>query len=140
MTTPLSPYLTFNGSCAQAMTFYQKTLGGKLDMMKMKDAPPSPNVSAKDGDRIMHARLVFDGGTILASDVTSSMKYEPMQSISLSITFPTADAAKKTFDTLASGGKATMPLNASFFADAFGMVVDRFGTPWIITGGMKPGM
>ena len=85
-------------------------------------------------------RLVFDGGTIMASDVTSDMKYEPMRSISLAITYPSAADAKKAFDALANGGKATMPLNASFFADAFGMLVDRFGTPWILTGGMKPGM
>jgi PhnB protein len=76
----------------------------------------------------------------MASDVTSNMKYEPMRSMSLAITYPTAADAKKVFETLANGGQATMPLNASFFADAFGMLVDRFGTPWTITGGMKPGM
>ena len=140
MNTPLSPYLTFNGNCAEAMTFYQKTLGGKLDMMKMKDAPPSPHIPPGDGDRVMHARLLFDGGTIMASDTLSNMKYEPMKSISLAVTYPSAADAKKAFDTLASGGKVTMPLNDSFFADAFGTVTDRFGTPWIITGGMKPGM
>jgi len=140
MTTPLSPYLTFNGDCAEAMRFYQKTLGGKLDLMKMKDAPPTPHIPASDADRIMHARLAFDGGTIMAGDLPSNMKYEPMKSISLAITYPSAGEAKKVFDTLAKGGNVTMPFNSSFFADGFGMVTDRFGTPWILTGGMKPGM
>lgn len=140
MNIPMSPYLTFNGNCADAMKFYQQLLGGKLDVMRMKDAPPSPHVPKSDGERVMHARLVFDGGTLMASDTLSTMHYDPMKSISLAVTFPDAAEAKKKFDTLAKGGKVTMPIGASFFADAFGTVTDKFGTPWIITGGMKPGM
>ncbi len=137
MPTNMNPYLTFDGTCADAMTFYQKTLGGKLDVMKIKDSPPSPNVPAGDGDRVMHARLVFDGGTIMASDCLSNMKCDPMQGISLAVSYDSGAAAKKVFDALAAGGRVTMPLNETFFAEAFGSVVDRFGTPWMITGGMK---
>ena len=39
------------------------------------------------------------------------------------------------FDALAKGGKVTMPLQKTFWVEAFGMVVDRFGTPWMVNGG-----
>ena len=135
---PLTPYLTFNGNCAEAMQFYQKTLGGKLDQMKIKDSPVKDQVPPGNDDRMMHTRLVFDGGTIMASDTLTSMKYEGMHGVSLALTFSTAAEAKKVFDTLGKGGKVTMPLDKSFWADAFGMVVDRFGTSWMVSGAMKP--
>jgi PhnB protein len=43
--------------------------------------------------------------------------------------------AKRVFDALAKGGKVTMPLQKTFWVEAFGMVVDRFGTPWMVNGG-----
>ena len=41
------------------------------------------------------------------------------------------------FDALAEGGQVTMPLDKTFWAEAFGMVTDRFGTPWMVNGSMK---
>lgn len=137
---PLNPYLTFNGNCAEAMQFYQKTLGGKLDIIKMSAAPAAQQIPPGNENRTMHARLVFDGGTIMASDALTTQTYEGMSGISLSLIYSTAAEAKKVFESLAKGGKVTMPLDKTFWSEAFGMVTDRFGTPWMINGAMTPAM
>jgi len=61
-----------------------------------------------------------------------------MKGCSLALSYQTAEEAKTIFDALGEGGKVTMPFEPSFWADGFGMVDDRFGTHWIINGGMKP--
>jgi PhnB protein len=59
-----------------------------------------------------------------------------MNGFSVSIVYPTAAEAKRVFEALAKGGQVIMPLDKSFWAEAFGMLVDRFGTPWMINGAM----
>ena len=131
----LDSYLFFNGTCAEAMRFYERTLGGKLEMMMTHAQSPvaveSPPGSA---DRILHARLVIDGRALMASDSMAGQPYEGMKGFSLSLIYPTVAEAKKTFDALAEGGKVTMPFAKTFWAEAFGMLVDRFGTPWMVNG------
>ena len=135
--TQLDSYLFFNGTCADAMRFYERTLGGKLEMMMTHGESPvageSPPGSA---DRILHARLVIDGRILMASDSMVGQPYEGMKGFSLSLIYPTAAEARRMFDTLAQGGQVTMPMDKTFWAEAFGMLVDRFGTPWMVNGGM----
>jgi len=129
----LNAYLTFDGNCADAMRFYERTLGGKLDLMTMGDSPMAAQTPPGSADRIMHARLAFDGGTLMASDAMAGDHYGGMKGFSLSLNYPKGgDEAKRVFDALAEGGKVTMPLDKTFWAEAFGMLVDRFGTPWMV--------
>jgi PhnB protein len=66
----LDNYLFFNGDCAQAMRFYERTLGGKLEMMMTYGQSPQPEqCPAGSAERIMHARLALDGRALMASDV-----------------------------------------------------------------------
>jgi len=131
----LDSYLFFNGTCADAMRFYERTLGGKIEMMmthaQSPEAGKSPPGSA---DRILHARLVVDGHVLMASDSMVGHPYEGMKGFSLSLGYPTVAEAKKVFNALSDGGKVTMPLDKTFWAEAFGMLVDRFGTPWMVSG------
>jgi PhnB protein len=131
----LNPYLFFDGTCADAMRFYEKVLGGKLDLMTHASSPVADQTSPEMADRIMHARLVFDGGMLMASDWMAGQPYDGMKGFSLALAYPTVAEAKKVFDALAEGGKVTMPLDKTFWAEAFGMLVDRFGTPWMVNGG-----
>ncbi len=132
----INPYLFCNGNCAEAMRFYERTLGGKLEMMTHGESPVADQSPPGSADRILHARLVFDGGVLMASDAMVSEPYKGMNSFSLSLIYPTAAEARRVFDALAKDGKVTMPLNKSFWSEAFGMLVDRFGTPWMINGAM----
>ncbi|MCM2251593.1 MAG: VOC family protein [Ramlibacter sp.] len=132
----LDSYLFFNGNCAQAVRFYEAALGGKLEMMMTYAQSPQPeHCPAGSEDRIMHASLKIDGRSLMASDVPAGESYAGMNGFSLSLNYSSADEARRVFDKLAEGGKVTMPLAKTFWAEAFGMLTDRFGTPWMVGGG-----
>jgi PhnB protein len=74
----------------------------------------------------------------MASDAPNSQMAEPMKGMSVSVTFPDAQEARRAFQALAEGGQVRMPFDKTFWADGFGMLLDRFGTSWMIGGGMRP--
>ena len=128
----LDAYLFFDGNCAEAMRFYERTLGGKIDMMMTYgEAPTAAETPPGAAGRIMHASLMLDGRRLMASDAMLGQPYDAMKGFSLSLNFKTADEAKPIFEALAAGGRVTMPLQKTFWSEAFGMLVDRFGTPWM---------
>ena len=132
----LNPYLTFDGNCAEAMRFYARTLGGKLEMMTFDASPMRDEIPSGYGDRIIHARLDIDGQMLMASDTGPWAPFEGMKGFSVTLNYPTAAGTQPVFDALAQGGKVTMPLQKTFWAEAFGMLSDRFGTPWMINAGV----
>ena len=136
--TQLDSYLFFDGNCAEAMRFYQRTLGGKLDMMTHAESPIAAQTPPGSANRIMHARLAIDGRALMASDTMAGEPYEGMKNFSLALTYGTPAEAKRIFDSLAEGGKITMPMQKTFWAEAFGMLVDRYGTRWMVNGGLAP--
>jgi PhnB protein len=135
----LNAYISFNGNCAEAMQFYETALDGKLEaLMKNSQSPMAGQLPPGSADLVMHAKLVLDNGVLMAGDAMPGCSvYEGMKGFSLALTYLDASQARDVFSRLSEGGKVTMPLESSFWADAFGMLVDRFGTPWIINGGMK---
>lgn len=121
------------------MHFYEKTLHGKLEvMMTHGESPVAAQTPPGSADRIMHARLVCDGGNLMAMDDMPTSDYKGMNGFSVSLVYKSAAEAKQVFETLAKGGKVTMPMDKTFWAEAFGMLIDRFGTPWMISGAMAP--
>ena len=134
----LEPYLFFDGNCADAMRFYEKALDGKLEMMlKASEAPVKSEHDKDHPDGILHAAVSVQGSRILASDWMSPDPYPGMKGVSLAIAYPTIDEAKKKFEALAASGRVNMPLDKTFWVESFGMVTDKFGTNWMISGG-KP--
>jgi PhnB protein len=129
----IDPYLTFNGNCGEAFRFYEKVLGGKIEMMMTYDqAPPEAGtVSPGSEKRIMHVRLSVGGQIIMGSDAPPQ-HFTPMGGFSVSLAPDSRDKAEKTFKALSEGGKVMMPFQKTFWAEGFGMVVDRFGTPWMV--------
>jgi PhnB protein len=131
-------YLFFDGRCEEAIQFYQKTLGAKVEMMmRFKDSPeqqggegcagPQP----ADGNKIMHASFRIGDTLVMASDGNCQGK-PSFQGFSLSITVPKEAEAKKLFAALGDGGHVQVPLTKTFFSPAFGMVADRFGVSWMV--------
>ncbi len=132
----LDPYLTFDGNCAEAMRFYERVLGGKIGMMmKNAESPMAEQCAPSDRERIMHARVEIEGRLLMASDAMAGHPYTPMSGFSLTLVYATTDKARRVFDALAEGGTVRMPLQKTFWVESFGMVVDRFGTPWMVNGG-----
>lgn len=135
----LDPYLFFDGNCAQAMQFYAQTLGGRLQAMLTYAQSPQPGqCPAGSDDRIMHACIDLGGQLIMASDCPAGQPYDGMKNVALSLVYPGIDEAKAIFEILAADGKVIMPLGPTFWSETFGMLVDRFGTSWMIGGGAKP--
>jgi PhnB protein len=132
----LDTYLFFNGTCAEAMRFYERTLGGKLTLMTNAQSPIADKLPPGSGDRILHARLELDGRTLMASDWSGSQPYPGTKGFSLALAYPTVAEAKRVFETLAADGKVTMPLEKTFWAEIFGMLVDRYGIAWMVNGGL----
>lgn len=132
----IDAYLTFDGNCAEAMRFYERTLGAKLEMMMTNaESPMRDQVPPGSADRIMHASLAIGDRKLMASDSMVGQPYEGMKGFSLSLSYPGVAEARPVFDALAAGGKVTMPLQKTFWAEGFGMLVDRFGTPWMFNAG-----
>ena len=131
----LDPYLTFDGTCADAMRFYQQTLGGKLELLTLKETLPPDQVPEGAGHRIMHSRLTVPGGVIMASDSQVGMPYKGMHGFSISLLYKDVEEGRRIFEALADGGRVTMPFGETFWAQGFGMCADRFGTPWMVSGG-----
>lgn len=129
------PYLAFDGNCADAMRFYEKTLGGKLQIMTFGDSPMASQAPPGAEKRVMHARLEVEGRVLMASDTMPGMKYQGIHGVGISLSYADVAQAKRVFDALAEGGKVTMPLQKTFWVESFGMVTDRFGTPWMVNGG-----
>jgi PhnB protein len=126
------PYLFFNGNCREAFTRYHEIFGGELFMMKMSDAPSEEEVPADKADLIIHAAITIDGHFLMASDDPTGSVGSPG---GFSVSYSSTDAAdvKRVFDALADGGETTQPLTETFFSPAFGMCVDQFGTPWMVS-------
>jgi PhnB protein len=131
-------YLTFDGNCAEAMRFYERTLGGKMEMLMTHAESPMANQAPPGSEnRIMHSRLLLGDQALMASDAMAGPSYKGMSGFHLSLVYPTAAEARRVFDALGKGGHVTMPMAETPWAEAFGMLVDRFGTPWMINGAQR---
>lgn len=128
----VNAYIFFKENCAEAMRFYEKALGGKLRLLTGKDMPES-NVPPAQAHLIMHARLDLDnGGFLMASDWMSPDPYPGMHGFRVSLSYPSVAEASRIFDALAAGGSVQLPFQKTFWSPGFGMLTDRFGTPWMV--------
>lgn len=134
----LDAYLFFDGTCAEAMRFYERTLGGTMEMMMTHaESPVADQAPPGSAGRIMHACLSIEGRRLMASDTMAGQPFAGMNGFSLSLAYPTVAEARQKFDALAKNGEVTMPLSETFWVEAFGMLTDRFGTPWMVSGGKQ---
>ena len=110
-------YLSFNGTCAEAMRFYERALGGKLEvLMSGADSPMAAHIPKEGAHRILHARLALPGGGVLyAGDAPTNVPYEGIKGVSITLNCDTTAEAQKAFDALAAGGQVTMPMSPAFW-------------------------
>lgn len=129
----IEAYLMFKGDCEEAVRFYEKALGARTEMMmRFGQAPPGGGPTPPGWDKkIMHVRMSVGDQGIMASDAPPGHQ-APMQGFSMSLMFDDKATAEKAFNALAEGGKVMMPFQQTFWAERFGMVTDRFGTPWMV--------
>ena len=128
----VNPYLFYDGNCEEALKFYQKVLGARIEAMhRFGEGPPEMQSAPEHKDRIMHARVTIDGEVLMASDGMPGHFNKPQGfAVSLQVEDP-ADAERR-FNALADGGTVNMPFGKTFFSRGFGMCVDKFGQPWMV--------
>ena len=124
-------YLSFNGDCEAALTFYEQALGAKTTfLMRHKDAPEQQG-AADWAEKILHARFEVEGNVLMASDSPPNWYNKPA-GLCISINLNDSVKAKNIFAALTEGGEIQMPLQKTFWASAFGMARDKFGIPWMV--------
>ncbi len=127
-----NPYLFFNGNCETAFKFYEQVLGGKIEgMMTHEGSPAADHVPAEWRKKIMHARMILDNGVLMGSDAPPGHFQQP-QGFSINLAINDPAEAERVFKGLSTNGKVVMPLEKTFWAYRFGMLVDQFGIPWMI--------
>ncbi|HEY8491297.1 MAG TPA: VOC family protein [Dehalococcoidia bacterium] len=128
----VNPYLNFDGQCAEAFRYYEQVLGGKVEaMMTFKDLPASEQVPAGWEDRVMHAHLSVGNQVLMGAD-TPPGQYQRPQGLYVSLQIEDAAQGERVFNALADGGTVVMPFQETFWAQGYGILVDRFGIPWTV--------
>lgn len=129
----INPYLQFDGTCEEAFRFYARCLGGEIGfMMRYREAPiPPEHTHPAMADKVIHARLVVREAVLMGSDAPLGVHQKP-QGFTVSVSVDEPAEADRIFGALAEGGTVRMAIGETFWARRFGMLVDRFGTPWMI--------
>jgi PhnB protein len=128
----LNTHLSFNGQCEEAFKFYQKCLGGTIQtMMTWGESPMADQVASELRDKIIHATLIVGESTLSGGDAPPD-QYEEPRGFAVTIQVTDSADAERVFHALAEGGKVTMPIQQTFWTVRFGMLVDKFGIPWMV--------
>jgi PhnB protein len=136
--TQIIAYLTFDGNCREAMTFYQECLGGDLKLQTIGDSPPEAQMPGYPKQNIMHSTLINKGIFLMASDGMAPGSLIKGNSISLSINCSSEEEISNFYSKLSSGGKIIHPLKAEYWGGTFGMFTDKFGLNWLLNYQPEP--
>lgn len=131
----VQPILAFNGRCEQALEFYAKALGAEVStLMRWKDSPdPDMRSQAQDfAEKIMHAAFRVGETTLMATDGMQATNQPEFKGVVLALEVSSDAEAQRLFAALSDGGQVQMPLSHVFWTSLSGMVVDRFGLPWMV--------
>ena len=131
-TMQMTTYLSFTGDCEAAFKFYEEILGAQLGaLFRYAGSPMESQAPTGWSDKIMHGSLTLGGQALMGADIARD-QYEQPKGFSLSLQIQNTTEAERIFKALANDGKVVMPLEKTFWAERFGMVVDRFNIPWMI--------
>ena len=132
----LITYLTFAGSCEEAMNFYKEALGAEILLVnRMGDSPMEISENLKG--KIMHGRMQIGENELYMSDTFDPASLKQGNNVSLSIQVDDTTQLEKLFNSLSAGGTVTMPLADAFWGARFGMFVDKFGIHWMFNCELK---
>lgn len=129
--TQLSPYLTFDGNCREAMTFYHSCLGGQLTLLPVGESQMAEHMPPEMHGRLMHALLRNDNVVLMASDMLGPEDVVRGNDVSLCLVCTSKDEIEDRFAKLSAGGQIGHPLNEEFFG-TFGDLTDQFGVRWML--------
>jgi PhnB protein len=129
----INSYLTFNGNCRQAMTFYKNCLGGELYFQTIGESPMSEQMPPKMKDCILHATLTNGSLILMGSDMVSNAGLIKGNAVSLSLMCSSEKEIRDCYEKLSSDGQATHPLENTFWGALFSGLTDKFGNHWLLS-------
>lgn len=133
MTLRLNPHLAFDGRCKEAFKFYERSLGGKiLTMLSYGETPMADQAPPEWRSKILHATLTIDGNVALYGADALPGQYRAPAGFHVAIGTQDPERTKRIFQELSEGGTVQMPLQKTFWAVLFGVVLDRYGVSWEI--------
>lgn len=128
----LNPHLNFDGNCAEAYRFYEQHLGARtLFSITYGASPMAGEFPAEYADKIMHATIEIGDVSVMGADSPPGY-YQKPDGFCISLSFDDVAEAERVFNALAENGKVNMPLQQTFWARKFGMLIDQFGIPWMV--------
>lgn len=128
----LSPYLSFDGRCAEAFKFYEQVLGATTVVTMLYGGSPMAGETPSElHGKVMHGRIKIGGQVVMASDAFPG-RYQTPAGFNVTLEIKDEAEAERVFAALADGGAVHMPIQETFWAKRFGVVTDRFGTPWMV--------
>ena len=131
--TYISAYLTFNGNCRKAMTFYQECLGGDLFFQTVGESPLSGKMPRRVKDFIVHSTLTKDNILLLqGSDMAPQTGLVKGNNVSLALNCSSEEEIRALYTKLSRGGKANHPIADTFWGAMFGDLTDKFGNHWLL--------
>ena len=129
--TKAAPYIHFKDNCLEAMTFYRDCFGGELSVLKVGESPMAEQMPGMEA-MVMHSQLTTSDWMIMASDWCAPTTFTPGNNSSIMVECVDEEQQAALFAKLSEGGKASMPLDDTFWGSRFGMLTDRFGTDWML--------
>jgi PhnB protein len=128
----INPYLTFNGNCREAMSFYKKCFGGELKFQTIGESPMADKMQARMKDCILHGTLSKGSLVIMATDCVPEQELIKGNSVSLALNCSSEKEIKIIYKKLSTGGNATHPLENTFWGALFGTLTDKYGNYWLL--------
>ncbi len=128
----LIPYITFPGTCMEAMTFYKECLGAELNVMKVGDSPAAAQLPKEAHDKVMHAHLTVGGLNLMASDSFGPTEDLSAEAISLMLYCDSEAEIRSFFGKLSEGGTVGSDIKVEFWGSMYGDLIDKFGVRWML--------
>ncbi len=134
----INVYLSFNGNCEEVFNFYKSVFGKEFNYIgRYKDMPETEGpIPAGYQDKVMHVGLPISKETLLMGcDVCEEMTGQKLiqgNNFSICVGVESEAEGRRIFEALSAGGNVVMPLEKTFWATLFGMVIDKFGISWLI--------
>jgi PhnB protein len=125
-------YLTFNGNCREAMTFYQHCLGGELVFQTIGESPLSENMPKQMKDFILHSTLTNGSLILKGSDIVPETGLVRGNTVSLLFNSGSVKELNRCYKKLSDGGQVTHPLKKTFWGAVFGELTDKFDNHWLL--------
>ena len=132
----LTPYLLFDGNCAEAMAFYHSCLGGELTIVKVSDSPMKGQHPPEQQNKVVYARLSSGAIDLSATDwLHPTRTRQHGNAVCLYLSEATSPELRDVFAKLSQGADPTLlDLLRDMSFGSYGHLADKYGVHWFFQG------